>query len=313
MQMMPVRPCRLFRPTTIALSLSVPALFITTRTMAAAGSSKGAAPSNSQSFPITPYKARNASFPYTKQDFQRADESDDDDFYDQPRFVTHIDDHAIDVLKSYYSQNLPKAGRILDLCSSWISHLPPELEETAVATVKRNNPDDNGTTTGRNDYDLEVIGMGMNDQELKANPVLTHRILQNLNKNPDLPQSLAPLDATTCVVSIDYLTCPMEILSSIRNLTKPGGIVHLIISNRCFPTKAVGRWLRVSEEERLRMVGDYLWFSGWRNIEIVEVSDGKSEGNVGGLMGMMGFEGKVDPLWVVRGVNIGGGEVKSEL
>lgn len=243
----------------------------------------------------------------------RADESDDDDFYDQARFVTHIDDHAIDVLKTYYAQDLPRRGRILDLCSSWISHFPPDLEEAAVATVKRGSSERESDVTGAKDNDLEVIGLGMNDQELKANPVLSDRILQNLNKKPELPQSLAPLDATTCVVSIDYLTRPLEVLSSIRTLTNSGGTVHLVISNRCFPTKAVGRWLRVSEEERLRMVGEYLWFSGWRNIEVVEVSDGKSEGNVGGLMGMMGFEGRVDPLWVVRGTKVEGEVGKSEL
>ena len=49
------------------------------------------------------------------------------------------------------------------------------------------------------------------------------------------------------------------------------------------------------------MVGDYLWFSGWREVEIVEVCDGR--GRVGGLRGWMG--GGLDPLWVVRGVKVG--------
>ena len=74
-----------------------------------------------------------------------------------------------------------------------------------------------------------------------------------------------------------------------------------IVSNRCFPTKAVSRWLRVGEQERLQMVGDYLWFSGWREIEIVEVCDGKGEKPVEGVLGRMGMMGRVDPLWVVRG------------
>lgn len=64
------------------------------------------------------------------------------------------------------------------------------------------------------------------------------------------------------------------------------------------------------------MVGDYLWFSGWRGIEIVDLCDGK--GTAAGLMGMFG--GGVDPLWVVRGVKMeeregeyGMGKGKSEL
>lgn len=82
-------------------------------------------------------------------------------------------------------------------------------------------------------------------------------------------------------------------------------MVHLVVSNRCFPSKVVGRWLRVDEEERLRMVGDYLWFSGWRGVEVVEVCDG----GVREGAGWFGFGGgRVDPLWVVRGVNVGEAE-----
>lgn len=145
----------------------------------------------------------------------------------------------------------------------------------------------------------------MNKAELDANPILSSTHLQDLNTNPTLPHSLSPVSATTCVVSIDYLIHPIEVLSSLLNITEPGGKVHLVISNRCFPTKAVGRWLRVSEEERLQMVGDYLWWSGWREVEIVTVCDGKGEGGW--------WRGRPDPLWVVRGVKAGVGEVKGEL
>lgn len=193
--------------------------------------------------------------------------------------------------------NLPRKGRILDLCSSWISHFPKELEELAIAGKE-------GQETG-----LEVVGLGMNKKELAANPILKISILQNLNVDPTIPASLLPLDVTACVVSIDYLTKPLDVLSSLLQHTRTGGSVHLIISNRCFPTKAVGRWLRVSEEERLRMVGDYLWFSGWRNIEVVEICDGRGQGP--GLMGIFG--GGVDPLWVVRGVKVVGKEVEKEI
>ena len=250
------------------------------------------------SSPIHRYPPRHQAFPYTPRDFLRQDESDDTDFYTQPRFVTHIDDNAIRLLREYYAVNLPRKGRILDLCSSWISHFPKELEELAIAGK------DEGQETG-----LEVVGLGMNKKELAANPILKVSILQNLNVDPTIPASLLPLDATACVVSIDYLTKPLDVLSSLLQHTRTGGSVHLIISNRCFPTKAVGRWLRVSEEERLRMVGDYLWFSGWRNIEIVEVCDGR--GQAPGPMGMFG--GGVDPLWVVRGVKVVGKEVGNEV
>lgn len=146
---------------------------------------------------------------------------------------------------------------------------------------------------------LEVIGLGMNDAELRKNPILSRTVLQDLNIEPTIPADLKPLQATVCVVSIDYLTKPLEALTSLRRMTVAGGTVHLIISNRCFPTKAVGRWLRISERERLKMVGDYLHYSGWKGIEIVEVCDGRE--SAPGFMGMLG--GGVDPLWVVRGSN----------
>lgn len=39
--------------------------------------------------------------PFGPDDFQRYDESTDDVFYSQPRFVTHIDDGAIGALTEY--------------------------------------------------------------------------------------------------------------------------------------------------------------------------------------------------------------------
>lgn len=202
------------------------------------------------------------------------DSGQDATFYTVPRFVTHIDDNAIVQLKRYYDQALPKKGRILDFCSSWISHYPPEIT--------------NAVESG----DLQVLGMGMNKSELSQNPALKSWSVQDLNQDPDLRlpgPDQGDVDASTCVVSIDYLTKPVEVLSSLRRITKQGGKVHLVISNRCFPTKAIARWLKIDENDRLEMVGDYLWWSGWQSIEIhtvVQASWTK------------------DPLWVVRAENI---------
>ena len=246
-----------------------------------------------------PYIPRHASFPYSSADFKRADETSDSNFYSSPRFVTHIDDNAIGLLRDYYARNLPRNGRILDLCSSWVSHFPKELEQLAVETKgKPSNEPSEQQIIGK-DVRLQVIGQGMNAAELSANPILYSTILQDLNAAPDLPEQLDPLDATTCVLSIDYLTQPVRVLTSVLEHTRPGGKVHLVVSNRCFPTKAVGRWLRITEEERLQMVGDYLWFAGWKNIEICTLNDGKTDLNASsGIMAW--FSGRTDPLWVVR-------------
>lgn len=199
-------------------------------------------------------------------------------------------------------------SKILDFCSSWISHYPEQVE----SAVEKG--------------EVEVVGLGMNKRELEANKVLNGGwTVGDLNEKADLSEILqdggigtsGKFDAATNVVSTDYLTKPVEVLESLKKITKPGGRVHLVISNRCFPTKAIGRWLRVDEEERLQMVGDFLFFAGWEDIEIVELSDGVirdagTEGQGGGDEGLKGFmkmmgvgSGRRDPLWVVRGTKIG--------
>lgn len=272
--------------------------------------------STPQSWPIKQYQPRHQTWPYKPSDFTRQDSTNDSNFYSQPRFVTHIDDAAIASLRAYYDQVLPRKGRILDFCSSYVSHFPAPIEKAA--------------ETG----ELEITGLGMNKAELDANPVLNAgRIVKDLNVDPEIatsflqkePGVVAPsssssasasasenslLDASTNVVSTDYLTQPVAVLSNLLKVTKVGGTVHLTISNRCFPTKAISRWLRVDEEERLLMVGDFLHFAGWKKIEIVELSNGKVEEGApqleegGGLKGIMAWMGmnQRDPLWVVRAV-----------
>ncbi|KXT14729.1 hypothetical protein AC579_6369 [Pseudocercospora musae] len=259
--------------------------------------------STSKEWPVTQYTPRHKTWPYNPLDFTREDTSNDAGFYSAPRFVTHIDDAAIATLRQYYDTVLPRKGKILDFCSSWVSHYPKPVEDAAA----------NG--------ELQVCGTGMNQAELDANKVLNSgRILKDLNTDPDISGALqqanvidsseeSKLDSATVVVSIDYLVKPVEVLSSLLDATKTGGSVHLTISNRCFPTKAITRWLRVDQEERLQMVGDFLHFAGWKDIEMVELSDGKvgqsSQEQVPdrfqGLMSYLGM-GHRDPLWVVRAV-----------
>lgn len=260
--------------------------------------------STAKQWPVKPYSPRHDSWPYTEQDFRRQDSSVDSSFYSTPRFVTHIDDAAIASLREYYDTALPRKGKILDFCSSWVSHYPESIESAAK----------NG--------DLKVIGLGMNKRELEGNEVLNAgRLVVDLNANPNIAKALQDaravgteeaemLDASTNVVSTDYLTQPVEVLKSLREVTKSGGTVHLVISNRCFPTKAISRWLRVDEGERLLMVGDFLHFAGWQKIEVVELSNGKLDDDgeskpPEGLQGLMAYlgMGRRDPLWVVRAVN----------
>lgn len=245
-------------------------------------------------FPIRRYEPQHQTWPYKPSDFKRYDETPDEHFYDDPRIdVQHIDDHAIANIKTYYEAALPESGRILDLCTSWTSHFPNSVK----ARVESG--------------ELKVAGVGLNKEELDANPHLNDgKLVHDLNANPRFahPSRLAEgegIDAATCVVSIDYLTSPREMLEHLRTrYMNEAGVVHLVVSNRRFPTKAIAMWERASEEERLQIVGDYLHFSGWKNIEIVDLSGSPGgEAPAGGLSSFLSSLGmrSHDPLWVVRG------------
>ena len=98
-----------------------------------------------------------------REAFGKLDTEEDELFYQPARLVYHIDEHAVAALTGFYRSVLPEGGVLLDLMSSWVSHLPPEI-----------------------DY-AEVIGHGMNAEELAANPRLTRRFTQNLNRDIALP------------------------------------------------------------------------------------------------------------------------------
>lgn len=172
--------------------------------------------------------------------FTRADETPDRQFYAHPRLVTHIDDAAVAAVTQLYRELFPQdgAGRVLDLMSSWVSHLPPEIEYVRVA------------------------GLGMNAEELDANPRLTERRVQDLNADTALPYEHASFDGCGICVSVQYLTRPVEVFREVGRVLAPGAPVVITFSNRCFPTKAVRGWLSVPEDQRPGIVADYHRLAG---------------------------------------------------
>jgi hypothetical protein len=201
----------------------------------------GAASVGSEPFPATSYTPAYDKWPYNPSDFTRYDENDDGVFYRQPRLVTHIDEASIARLTEYYGTVLPTRGKIMDMCTSWKSFYPFEVKEA----VQR--------------QDLEVYGVGLNAEEMKLNGALKEWRVLDLNKAPHDVRSGweedLKFDATTCVVSIDYLNKPLEICRNLLDATNEGGKVHLVISNRCFPNKVVKRWMMLNEQSRLEFVG----------------------------------------------------------
>ena len=193
--------------------------------------------------------------------FAKADPSPDARFYAQARLVTHIDDAAIAAVTALYRGVLPVEGTVLDLMSSWVSHLP---EDVAFA---------------------EVIGHGMNARELAANPRLDRWFVQDLNADPALPLPPASVDAACICVSIQYLQRPAEVLASLAGVLRPGAPVVITFSNRCFPTKAVAIWQALEGPDQCRLVELYLRRAGFPTVESRILRDGR----------------RSDPLWAVIG------------
>ncbi len=145
--------------------------------------------------------------------FGRIDETPDEEFYRTPRLVTHIDDRAIAAVTQLYREMFPAGGEVLDLMSSWISHLPPEVEY------------------GR------VVGLGMNETELRRNDRLDSYVVQNLNENQALPFGDAEFDGCGICVSIDYLTRPVEVLREVGRVLKAGSPVVITFSKKNLPKR----------------------------------------------------------------------------
>ncbi len=197
--------------------------------------------------------------------FSRADESPDERFYEEPRFVAHIDQATIDALTAFYREFLPENARLLDLMSSWISHLPQ------------------GVAYRR------VEGLGMNAAELEANPRLDGHCVQNLNENPALPYEAGSFDRAMIAVSIQYLTRPIEVLSSVFETLADEGAVCIAMSHRLFPTKAIAAFQQLPPKERIQLVGHYLDRAGFQDIAFEDRSPAGA-----------------DPLWLVLGWKRGG-------
>ena len=179
---------------------------------------------------------------FPPQAFEKMDPTPDPEFYRSPRFVTHIDDAAIAAVTELYRQEIPEGSDVLDLMSSWVSHLPSEIEY--------------GT----------VVGHGLNAAELARNPRLTRSFVQDLNADPILPLADASFDAVLCCVSVQYQQRPVEVWREALRATKPGGKALITFSNRCFPTKAVALWGATGNEDHCRLVAAYLTEAGWTDV-----------------------------------------------
>jgi SAM-dependent methyltransferase len=171
-----------------------------------------------------------------------------------------VDDATISALVDAYRELVPAGARVLDLMSSWVSHLPPETRYARVA------------------------GLGMNAEELAANPRLDERCVHDLNADPRLPWPDRSFDTVLCAVSVQYLVRPAEVFAEVARVLEPGGRLVIATSHRIFPTKAIAGWQALTPPERMQLLAHYLALAG--GFEAAQLLDRSPPA--------------ADPLWIVH-------------
>jgi SAM-dependent methyltransferase len=184
-------------------------------------------------------------------DLGRDDETPDGDFYTKPRFVDHLDSCALETVEQIYGRLTPAGSKILDLMAGPESHL------------------------GRVSDPVKVVGLGLNETELRANPLLSERVIHDLNSDPLLPFPDNSFDVVVNTVSVDYLTRPLEVFREVSRVLKPDGLFVVVFSNRMFPPKAVNVWKASTERQRVELVRRFFTLSGQFSIQGYQESTGK--------------------------------------
>ncbi|GAB6178247.1 hypothetical protein JCM16814_31380 [Desulfobaculum senezii] len=170
-------------------------------------------------------------------DFDRVDAAPDEEFYETTRLVGHVDAQASLFLQEEYSHHLRPGMRVLDLMSSVQSHVPSSLG-------------------------LDMVGLGLNSEEMRANPALGDHVVHDVNRTPSLPFASGEFDAVLLSLSFEYVTEPDKVVREIARVLRPGGVALLGCSNRWFPTKVVAIWRELHEFERVGYILHYLQKAG---------------------------------------------------
>ncbi|KAK4272136.1 hypothetical protein QN277_020727 [Acacia crassicarpa] len=205
----------------------------------------------------------------------------DRDFYAYPRLVKHVDDGFISTLTNLYRQRLRPEMHILDLMSSWVSHLPDEVNYT------------------------RVVGHGLNAQELAKNPRLDYFVVKDLNEDQRFEFESCCFDAVLCTVSIQYLQQPEQVFAEVFRILKPGGLFIVSFSNRLFYEKAISAWREGTAYSRVQFVVQYFQcVEGFTEPEVVrrlpsEDDNKGSDSPVGWIMRLFGLMAGSDPFYAV--------------
>ncbi|MQL98001.1 hypothetical protein Taro_030695 [Colocasia esculenta] len=206
----------------------------------------------------------------------KLDTSPDRDFYSLPRFVKHVDEGFLAELTELYRERLPAGGEVLDLMSSWVSHLPEEVEY------------------GR------VVGHGLNAQELARNPRLDYFFVKDLNREQQLQLESRSLDAVVCAVSVQYLQWPEKVFAEVLRVLKPGGVFILSFSDRMFYQKAIAAWRDSTTYGRVQLAVQYFQcIEGFTQPEVIRRSPQHHNKSIlNTVMSLLGLS-RSDPFYAI--------------
>ena len=177
---------------------------------------------------------------------KKLDESNDEEFYSEPKFVYHLDANFRQYLSNVYKNEIAENSTVLDLMSSWDSYLPEEKKYK------------------------KVIGHGLNKQELEKNNIFDTYWIQNFNLNQEIPLDDKSIDYCLMVAAWQYLQYPENLTKEIVRILKRQGKFIIAFSNRAFWHKAPNIWTSSNEEERVKYVRKVLITNGFNEPKIIK-------------------------------------------
>ena len=177
---------------------------------------------------------------------KKLDESNDEEFYSEPKFVYHLDANFRQYLSNVYKNEIAENSTVLDLMSSWDSYLPEEKKYK------------------------KVIGHGLNKQELEKNNIFDTYWIQNFNLNQEIPLDDKSIDYCLMVAAWQYLQYPENLTNEIVRILKKQGKFIIAFSNRAFWHKAPNIWTSSNEEERVKYVRKVLITNGFNEPKIIK-------------------------------------------
>ena len=177
---------------------------------------------------------------------KKLDESNDEEFYSDPKFVYHLDANFRNYLSSVYKNEINDNSTVLDLMSSWVSYLPLEKKYK------------------------KVIGHGLNKEELERNQTLNSFWVQNFNLSQKIPLESGSVDYCLMVAAWQYLQYPENITKEVSRILSDKGKILVSFSNRAFWHKAPNIWTTSTEEERVKYVRKVLITNGFKEPKIIK-------------------------------------------